>query len=261
LATYLPGIFNLTLGVSAVLAFVMITYAGIQYMTTDAVFKKAEARSTLNGALGGLLLVLASYAILYTINPKILEFNLNIRRIDSTRFPSVSGASSSGTGGAYSYTNSSGATVYYNNCTSPCVSVGSGGLNLSATSGANSGTGTSPQVNSGLGGILVTANSSLGDDNLNIVITEAWPPTVNHLQPCHKVGTCVDARPRTEDITAENLKTTFEALQAAGAYVELETNDAELIGQLQELGYTGVILELPYPTHFSVYKDRQTKTP
>lgn len=76
--SYLPGAFNLAIGLSAVLAFVMITYGGILYATSDAIGKTAKGREYVTNAVVGLLLVLGAWAILYTINPKMLEFNLTL---------------------------------------------------------------------------------------------------------------------------------------------------------------------------------------
>lgn len=76
--SYLPGAFNLIVGLSAVLAFVMITYGGILYATSDAIEKTQKGRDYVTNAVIGLLLVLGSWSILYTINPKMLEFNLNL---------------------------------------------------------------------------------------------------------------------------------------------------------------------------------------
>lgn len=257
---YLPGAFTFLLGFAGLLAFVMISWSGFQYMTTDAVFGKSQAKENLTNAIYGLVLVLASYAILYTINPKILDFNLNLQRVPASQSSTVSGSSTTGTSanGAFSYKNNRGTTVYYDGCEAPCVTV-AGDLKLSTGDGISSGSNIQPQVNSGLGAKLITANSTLSKDSLRIEVTEAWPPTVNHKQGCHKIGTCVDARPPKTDLTPEKIKKSYEALVAAGTYVELETNDANLIKGLKEIGYTGVILQLPYPTHFSVYKDRQTK--
>lgn len=256
--TYLPGLFRFILGFAGVLAFVMITWSGFQYMTVDAVFGKSQAKENLTNAIYGLVLVLASYAILYTINPKILEFNLNLQKVPIGQSSTVTGTSGTGTTGAFSYTNNSGTTVYYDNCESPCVSI-KNILSLSSTPGISSGSGIDPQVNAGLGAKLLSANNTLSSDGLTIEITEAWPPTVNHIQSCHKIGTCIDGRPEREDLTAEKIKKTYDALSAAGTYVELETRDTALIAELKRIGYTGVILELDYDTHFSIYKDRQTK--
>jgi hypothetical protein len=77
-ATYLPGAFNFIVGLSAVLAFVVLTYGGVLYMTSDAINNKKEGRKYIENALWGLGLVLASYVILYTINPQILSFKLKL---------------------------------------------------------------------------------------------------------------------------------------------------------------------------------------
>ena len=76
--TYLPAIFNLSIGIAAALAFVMISYGGFQLMTTDSINGKTEGRKKVQDAVWGLLLVIGAYAILYTINPQLLNFNLNI---------------------------------------------------------------------------------------------------------------------------------------------------------------------------------------
>ena len=76
--SYLPGLFKLAIGVAAVLAFVMITFGGLTYMTSDAIQGKEDGRGMVTNALYGLILVIGAYAILYTINPQILNFQLSI---------------------------------------------------------------------------------------------------------------------------------------------------------------------------------------
>lgn len=76
--TYLPGVFKLAIGLSAVLAFVMITFGGIMYATSDAIQGKEEGKDYIYNAVKGLILVIGAWAILYTINPKTLEFNLTL---------------------------------------------------------------------------------------------------------------------------------------------------------------------------------------
>src|SRR5947208_2260654 len=71
LSKYLPGIFNLSIGLAAVLAFVMITFGGIMYMTSDAISGKSQGRKYVTDAIYGLLLVIGAWVILYTIDPKI----------------------------------------------------------------------------------------------------------------------------------------------------------------------------------------------
>ncbi len=76
-STYLSEILNLAIGIAAVMAFVMITFGGITYATSDAVSGKSQGKEYITNAIWGLLLVIGAWVILYTINPNILNFNLN----------------------------------------------------------------------------------------------------------------------------------------------------------------------------------------
>lgn len=75
LADYLNGVFALTIAVSTILAIVMITFDGFRYMTSDVIGTKKEAVERLRGAFLGLFLILATYLILYIINPNILKLD------------------------------------------------------------------------------------------------------------------------------------------------------------------------------------------
>lgn len=76
--TYLPGVFNLAIGIAGVLAVLMIIIGGVQYITTDAIQGKHDGKERIQNALRGLVLVLVSWVLLYTINPKLTVFDLNI---------------------------------------------------------------------------------------------------------------------------------------------------------------------------------------
>jgi hypothetical protein len=80
--TYLPGVLKWSIGIAAIMAFFVITFGGITLMTTDSVFGHENGKKMIENALWGLLLVIGAYTILYTINPKILSFDLNINRIE-----------------------------------------------------------------------------------------------------------------------------------------------------------------------------------
>jgi hypothetical protein len=90
------------IGISAALAVIYIIFGGIQYMSTDAVGAKKDGKKTIQNAILGLLLVIGSYSILYTVNPKLVNFNLEIPGIagttntDGTSVIGVSDGTSSG---------------------------------------------------------------------------------------------------------------------------------------------------------------------
>ena len=55
---------------------IMIVVGGITYATSDVFSQKSNAKETITNALIGLLIVISSYMILYTVNPDLLSFNL-----------------------------------------------------------------------------------------------------------------------------------------------------------------------------------------
>jgi hypothetical protein len=92
-SSYITGVFMLVIAVASGLAVVMIIVGGIQYMSTDAFSGKSEAKNTIQNAIWGLLLAISAWLILNTINPKLVNFNLEIptpRNSNSTTAPSAS---------------------------------------------------------------------------------------------------------------------------------------------------------------------------
>jgi hypothetical protein len=88
LKVYIPYIFNLLIGLSAVWAVLMIVIGGFQYMSTDAIQKKEDGKKRIQNAVYGLVLVIGAWLILWTINPNLLTLNLNI---DSTNIAAPAG--------------------------------------------------------------------------------------------------------------------------------------------------------------------------
>lgn len=86
---YIPAAINLAIGIAAGMAFVVITFGGVTYATTDALGGKQKGREMIENAVVGLLLVIGAYAILYTINPQMLAFNLDIKAARISTTPSI----------------------------------------------------------------------------------------------------------------------------------------------------------------------------
>jgi hypothetical protein len=72
----LNSVFKILFTVGALLAVLMLTIGGVEYMVAESVGKKAGALHRAQNALWGMLLLAASYLILNTINPQLLTFNL-----------------------------------------------------------------------------------------------------------------------------------------------------------------------------------------
>ena len=63
----LVGFFKWGIGLTSVLAVVMIVVGGVQYMGSESLFAKDEGKKRIQAAIGGLILALASILILTTI--------------------------------------------------------------------------------------------------------------------------------------------------------------------------------------------------
>ncbi len=72
-ADYVRYIFNLIIAISAVAAVLVIVAGGFKYVTTDSFLGKNEGKKMIFQALQGLLLVLCSYLILRTIDPRLVD--------------------------------------------------------------------------------------------------------------------------------------------------------------------------------------------
>ena len=76
--TFVNTLYKVCIGVAATLAVIMIMYAGIKFMTnTGSVSSNEEAKSYLQNAILGLVLVLSPAIVFGIINPQILDLKLN----------------------------------------------------------------------------------------------------------------------------------------------------------------------------------------
>ncbi len=75
---YLQAIYNLFVGISGILAVIMMMYGGFQWLIAGGnPTKISGAKATILSAMAGLSLLLASYAILNLINPNLTNLSLD----------------------------------------------------------------------------------------------------------------------------------------------------------------------------------------
>lgn len=74
----ITNIYGLSIGIAGVLAVAMITWAGFQYATTEAITGKSDAKEHWEGALWGLAILLGSYILLRTINADLVNIDLSL---------------------------------------------------------------------------------------------------------------------------------------------------------------------------------------
>ncbi len=73
LGTYINTMLRIFIGICAVLAMIMIILGGLEYMTSEVISSKEAGKEKITGAVLGLMLALGSWALLNTINPKLLD--------------------------------------------------------------------------------------------------------------------------------------------------------------------------------------------
>jgi len=83
LGNYINSLYKLAVAASGVLAVLMIVMGGFSYISTDAISNKEEGKHQIKMALGGLMVVFASYIILNTINPQLVELNIVSEKLNS----------------------------------------------------------------------------------------------------------------------------------------------------------------------------------
>lgn len=65
--------FNILLSIGAMIAVVSLVFAGITYIISEVVGRKAAAKRRITASFIGLGLLLTSWLILYTINPNLVQ--------------------------------------------------------------------------------------------------------------------------------------------------------------------------------------------
>ncbi len=70
---YVQYAFNLVIALAAVLAVFMIVWGGFEYMSSDSYNQKSAGLEKLKNAVYGLVLILCSYLILRTIDPRLVQ--------------------------------------------------------------------------------------------------------------------------------------------------------------------------------------------
>ncbi|MFZ3020027.1 MAG: hypothetical protein WA051_00710 [Minisyncoccia bacterium] len=261
LANYLTNIIKLTIGLAAALTVIMIIVGGFQYISTDAMSGKSEGKQRIMNALAGLALALFSYAILYTLGgDKLTNFNLSVEAI-----PDKSAQV------AFTAVNNGGNSVCIANQEDfPNETFVNGKMKCSCPDCTNTHdiafkVGVEQFMNSGLlDKLLILQRKAIKTIGVGEVqrqefvewaITEAWKPTVPHVDLCHYNGTCVDLNLTKNKYTGgtpsratvEDINTMYKAAQEAGLKMIFEVNQANF-DALKKAGVNPGVLHLLYKT-------------
>lgn len=78
---YISYAYRLAIALSVFLAIVMIMWGGFEYMTSEIPSTKSDGKTRMTDAIIGLLLVLSSYLILETIDPRLVAVNTELQKV------------------------------------------------------------------------------------------------------------------------------------------------------------------------------------
>ncbi len=82
---YINFLYGMSIAVAALLAVIKIVIAGAKYMMSDVIGNKEGAKTDIQGAVLGLLLILSAVIILELINPQLTEKNITFPELQSPR--------------------------------------------------------------------------------------------------------------------------------------------------------------------------------
>jgi len=95
LASFFNAFFKVAIVAGAMLAVLRLGYAGFLYMTTDSFGNKSQAKTIIQDAVIGLLLLLSIWLILNQINPNLLNLNI-LQSVERAPAGSTQGSQPSG---------------------------------------------------------------------------------------------------------------------------------------------------------------------
>lgn len=245
LPAYLAGMLKLLIATAGALAVLMMIIGGTQYVaagvTPDA---KSTAKDRITNAAIGLALTLASYLILVSINPKLVEFDLALPPIQPRVLPTeVSTSEDLSTAGD-------------EGCSS-CVALGPSIPQKAGACKAYQCTASSAIV-----GKLSNLADKLKEKNISWHVSEAWPVTRTHIARCQQpnnseTGKCVDAS-LLSNRTPANINTFIATAKDSGLRAVYEVTSEERRQQLISGGATKdsiISVEGINGEHFSVYNN------
>ena len=88
--TYINALYKLSIAIAALLAVIKIIIAGLKWMLTDLITSKEDAKKDIQGAVLGLLIIIAAVVILNEINPQLTKTQIFIAPSEPMDFSEVS---------------------------------------------------------------------------------------------------------------------------------------------------------------------------
>ena len=86
LSNFFNLLIKIVIALAGAIAVLMVIVGGIQYLGTDSIWEKGESVSRMTGAIGGIILLLCSYTILYIINPDLVNIRIGMKKVSESEW-------------------------------------------------------------------------------------------------------------------------------------------------------------------------------
>jgi len=221
--SYLSGMLKLIIALGGGLSILMAIVGGTQYVASGAIpDAKSHALERVQNALTGLALILASYLILNSINPQLVQFNFMLPPVGVAPEQMVTPGVGQAGQGLLART---GTCPTPNDSSSACCPAG---ISCQACSNCSI-VANVPNKGCGIGTCFLETSLLSKIQGISGIngwrITESWPPTVDHISNCHQNGTCADLNNSGGATDPTTIKRYYDAFQAAGLNVLYESMD------------------------------------
>jgi hypothetical protein len=89
--SYVNALYALSISIAALIAVIQIVIAGAEYMLSDLVTKKSDAKERIRNSLIGLLIIIGAVVILTTVNSDLTNMSVNapVLNVDDVRAPTT----------------------------------------------------------------------------------------------------------------------------------------------------------------------------
>ena len=85
LGHYLSLLFNTLIALAGGISVLYLVIGGLQYILSEVPGIKTSGKEKIRDALVGLILALAAWLILYTINPDLVNLNFDLKKLEQTK--------------------------------------------------------------------------------------------------------------------------------------------------------------------------------
>jgi|GEM_PF-2047481 len=288
LIAYLISMVKFLIGIAGVLAVIRLVVCGFELLASAVASKREHAKDCLLKVVLGLLLILSAYVLLESINPELNKPKLDLP--ETGQVEGVPGVRTPPTNPGWYFSNKAGktgnevySTSYKDKATcdaaysakqaEPATMIKACYQVVAPAAGCPTCVSLAPDINAkpvGQGclspgpcqigaemkGKLVALRAAIGG---TWWVTESYPPTRKHKDPCHEAGTCVDADYMDNRTGAADIINFLNAAKASGLRAVYEVDSAAEYSALLKAGVPATSLwngsGWINGDHFSVYNN------